>query len=278
MASISLFKSMKRIWLTISALVLVLLLSASVSANTISQGYQTDEDNLSSGMAVSLVGGNDSKVTGATLANSDNFVGIITTLDQNLISVRDEAANVLVTTNGEVLAYVSDISGEIKTGDVIGLSPLKGILASTQNASKTAAVGVALEDFPLEAAERKSISTQSGETREVNVAQMSIKLGRDTAAVVQEEQQNDSFLVIAGESVTGQSVNQAQVIAAILILLIVMIVEGSIIYGAIHSTIVSLGRNPLSKKAVFKQLLQVSWLALLVLVFGFGAIFLVLWI
>ena len=263
----------------ITLMVLVFTLVSGVSATSISQGYKTDDTALTAGMAVSLVSGQeDGRVTGATITNSDNFVGVITTVDENLISVRDQSSDVLVVTSGEALVYVSDISGEVKAGDVVGLSPIKGVLATAQSASRAVVVGVALEDMPQESAETKTVTTQGGATKDITVAKMRIKLGRDTATVVQDEQQNDSFLILAGESLTGKTVSQAQVIAALVVLLVILIVEGSIIYGAIHSTITSLGRNPLSRKAVFKQLLQVSWLALLVLVFGFGAIFLLLWI
>lgn len=248
-------------------------------ANSISQGYKTTDASLRRGMAVSLDPEQEDKklVTGATIANSAKFVGVITTVDDNLVSIRDQSSDLLVTTAGEVQAYVSDLDGQVVAGDFVAVTPVKGILSGAKNSSQQSIVGVALDNFADIETEERTIETQAGEQKTINVGLMPVQVGREFIPESAADQ-DKTFLVIAGESITGQSVNQAQVIGAILVLLIMMIVEGSIIYGAIHSTISALGRNPLSKKAVFKQLLQVSWLALLVLIFGFGVIFVILWI
>lgn len=271
-------RRVSRVGLAVFVVGLISLFTSVVQAGTISEGYQTDDTTIGVGTAVALqTTDSEDKIIPATIGNAENFVGIVTTVDENLISLRNQSSDVLVTTAGEVNAYVSDVDGSVAAGDAVAVSPLRGILSGAQNATETGIVGVALEDFPTENLEERTVSTQSGNQKTVTIAKMRIQLGRDFASKEVAEQQK-SFLVIAGESVTGQSVGQAQVIAALIVLLIVMIVEGSIIYGAIHSTIGALGRNPLSKRAVFKQLLQVSWLALLVLIFGFGAIFIILWI
>jgi hypothetical protein len=248
---------------------------------TTSQGYKTADSDLVAGMAVSLVtdstDNQQSMVEGSSIVNASKFIGIITTIDDNVISVRDKTSEVLVTREGKVTAFVSDLTGEVKKGDTLQISPLKGILTKLDTADIHQQVaGIALEDFPSTGTTSQTITRSDNTEQTVEVAKLQIEVDKTIANNT--TQAAKSFLRLTGESLTGKAVSQAQVIAALVVFLIILMLEGSIIYGAIHSSISALGRNPLSKKAVFKQLLQVSWLALLVLVFGFGGIYLILWV
>jgi hypothetical protein len=254
--------------------------TAQAVSNSISQGYKTKDSSVSAGMAVSLSDEAESTkfVEATTQQNASKFVGIITTIDENLLSLTDASSDVLVTTTGEAAAYMSDLNGEPKTGDLIAVSPIKGVLMKANSVGdQSLVVGVALEDFSGVKSSTKDVTDAQGATKVVRVGKGRIEINKDIVAR-NDPNEGKSFIVLAGQSITGKEVGQAQVIASLVVLLIILILEGSIIYGAIHSTIGALGRNPLSRKAVFKQLLQVSWLALIVLFFGLGAIYLILFI
>ncbi len=250
-------------------------------SNSISQGYQTSDKKIVAGMAVSLISDdqNNRQVEATNKNNVQNFVGIVTTIDDNLVSLTNDSTDVLVTTTGEVSVFVVDINGKVAKGDLVTISPLNGAFMKSNDQSPNSkfVMGTALEAFnDAQAKSQKVTDAQNGE-RIVKVDKVKVEINQsiDTRSAAEEAA---TSLQLAGESITGRPVGQAQVFAAILVLLIVLIVEGSIIYGAVHSTITALGRNPLAKRLVFKQILQVSWLALVVLLFGLGAIYLVLWI
>lgn len=248
-----------------------------VMASGISQGYQTQDDSLRVGMAAALSSQSSEQsrlVEPVTQTNSDKFVGVITTVEDNLVNLSDEVAEVLVSTAGQVPVLASDMNGSVARGDYLSVSPLKGVLMKASPGGSSRVVAIALQNLDEATTEEKQITTSTG-NRTVRVGKMMAELSNNATSTQAEE---GSFLVVAGESLTGKAVNQYQVIAALVIFAIILIVEGSIIYGAIHSTMSALGRNPLAKKAVFKQLLQVSWIAVMVLVVGFGAIYLILWI
>lgn len=272
----------KRITLLLSLFGLSLaLLGATTFAITtsISKGYKTKDTGLVTGMAASLSSESTDQerlVEGATTANADRFVGIITTVDDSLVTFSGGATDVLVSTEGEVSGFVSDLNGEIKTGDFVSLSPLRGILMKSDDNRENRVVAVALQDSADISTDTKEISTSQG-SKTYKIGKLKLEISQ-SIVVNATESEKKSGLVLAGESITGKSVGQAQVLAALVIFAVVLIVEGSIIYGAIHSTVTALGRNPLAKKAVFRQLLQVSWIALVVLVAGFGAIYVILWI
>ncbi len=260
----------------------VFSLPVSAVSNSISRGYKTTDQNIAAGMAVSLSSGNeDTKpVEATTRQNVKNFVGIITTIDDNIVSLTSDATNVLVTTTGEAPSFVSDINGSVAKGDLLTISPISGVLMKSNRQDTNAfTIGVALESFdPTQATDRAINDAQNGQ-KTVKVDKVNVEIRENLANVTGGGKEEDpGLLVAAGESLTGRRVGQVQVFAAILVLLVIMIVEGSIIYGAVHSTISALGRNPLAKKVVFKQILQVSWLALIVLIFGLGAIYIILWI
>src|SRR5690606_16509610 len=194
---------------------------------------------------------------------------------ENLVAFSDNPTDVLVATEGEVPVYVSDVNGEVKIGDYVSVSPLRGMLMKSDDNRENRVVGVALQDFNAVSTEERQIQTSQGQQTH-RIGKMRVEISQSIVVNAITDAQKPA-LVLVGESLTGKEVGQIQVLAALVIFAIVLIIEGSIIYGAIHSTVTALGRNPLAKKAVFRQLLQVSWLALVVLVIGFGAIYLIMW-
>jgi hypothetical protein len=268
--------------LTICCTAAAFIFSGTVNALTssISRGYKTTDDSLVVGMGVALANQSNEQqegfVEGVSLANSEKFVGIITTISDTLVTFSDSTNNILVSSEGQVTAYASDINGDIKNGDLLSVSPIKGVLMKSGDSQTYRVVAIAAQDFSSITTEDRDLTTSQG-TQSYRIGKLKAEISPNIVVSTQDENKK-SVLSLAGESLTGKPVGQIQVLAALIIFAVVLIVEGSIIYGAIHSTISSLGRNPLAKKALFKQLLQVSWVGLMVLVLGFGAIYLILWI
>lgn len=257
---------------------LIMVLMQAVTAVGISQGYSTNDKDLQIGMIAALKSeSSDGKqiVERANLSNRGKVVGIITTIDSNLLTLTNSEAQVHVTTSGDASSYVTDLNGDIKQGDFIAVSPLTGVGMKAGDADNFV-VGVALEDFNKDKATSKEVTTTEGSKRTVLINTVKVNVAPQDKG--QTAAKNQPFLVLFGQSVTGKSVTQTQVIVALIVFFLLLVVEGSIIYGAIHSTIISIGRNPLARAALFKQLLQVSWLALLVMLFGLGSIYAILWI
>lgn len=249
------------------------------AASSISQGYASNDPEISVGMAVSL--SIDSTpdiplVERATLGNADRFVGIVTTIDHSLLSLSGKNTQILVSTSGTASAYVTDLNGAVNQGDELTVSPLAGILMKAGD-TDSLLVGAAIENSADTGQISRQITTDKGEERSVLIWQQRMDINPRTRQIANTTSDR-AFLVLLGESITGKKVGQTQVIAALVIFMLMLIVEGSIIYGAVRSSITAVGRNPLAKRALFKELLQVSWLAMIVLVFGLVATYLVLWI
>jgi hypothetical protein len=273
---------MKRILLLLALSITVFtgLYISKATALNIAQGYHTSDASIGVGMGVAM--SKDStpdnpKVELSKRANIENFVGIVTTVEDTLLASPQQNSDVLVANSGTVTAFMTDLNGQIKKGDLLTVSPLGGMLMKAGD-DDTFVVGTAIEDASS-VIETKEVTTDQNNKKTVIVSSQKVDLQPHFRDVIAKKDGTASFLVIFGESITGgKRVSQTQVIVALILFFIVLAVEGSIIYGAVQSSVGAIGRNPLAKKAVYKQLLQVSWLSLIILTFGFGAIFLVLWI
>jgi hypothetical protein len=248
-----------------------LFISWPLNAQGLASGYKTKDTGLKPGMAVSL--SNESTpdnalVERATTENISKLIGVASEQEENLVTISSGEQQVYVLSSGEVTAFVSDINGEVKKGDDLTLSPLKGILAKADET--TATMGSALEDMPLDKAETQSIKTDTGD-KTVRIVRMSINIGSN-AATRPATDQNNSALARLGQLIVGKKVGDLQVVIALIIFLVVLVTEGSIIYGAVSSGITSIGRNPMAKGIIKKELFKVLFVALFVLFVGLAAV------
>lgn len=260
-------------FLLIALLSFILLLQGSILA--IARGYTTDDNGLQTGMiaALSIDSSSGSKVERATQDSSDRVVGVVTTIDNSLVSVGSASTKVFVESEGQVDAYVSDINGEVSQGDTLVLSPLKGVLMKSKVGSRATIIALAATGpgvsvtYPYE---------EDGEQKQTNISKISVNLnrqGQNAAAAA-----NDSALARLGRSIVGKEVGEIRVLIALIIFILVLITEGGIVYGAISSAITALGRNPLARKIIRTELIRVVAIAIIVLLVGLGAVYVVLWI
>jgi hypothetical protein len=261
-----------------SGLLLALLFSGFFvsSAQAIARGYTSDDTGLQTGMMVALSAsqGDSKKVERASIDNSQQVVGVVTTIDDSFVSVASGKSKVLVESEGQVEVYVSDVNGEPKRGDLLTASPFRGILMKA-NQNPSSILAIASADFSSSKIESYSIDDK-GATKETKIARIKANLNRQGANNVPIE--SDSALARLGRAIVGRDVGEVRVVVALVIFIIVLIAEGSILYGAISSAITALGRNPLAKKVIRQELVRVIVVALLVLGFGLGTIYAILWV
>ncbi len=254
------------------SLLLILVISSGM-ALAVARGYGTDDGGLRPGMVVALSTtstADDQKVERATLDDVDRIVGITVTPDESDVTIASAAQTVFVESTGEADAYVSDLDGVVRKGDLLTISPLEGVLTKGHSGSRLI-IGIALEDFIDKTKDSHVITTVDGE-RGVQVARLRINLDRQGGSG-QPPSKPDSSLERLGESIVGKEVSEIRMAIALIIFFIVLIAEGSILYGAISSAITSLGRNPLATHIIKHELWRVVLIAVVVLMFGLAAIY-----
>lgn len=240
----------------------------------LSSGYQSSDKGLSIGMVASIAPDSDGKsVVRATQGTSNKVVGIVVNSEDALVSVSSGNDSVLVESDGVVKAYVSDIGGDIKKGDHLVMSPIKGILMRTDRSkSNQPVIGLASELANYNKSEQYELS--GDKEYKIGITQVKISLTDPSLS----QGSGNSSLSSLGHSMTGRDVSAIRVALGLVLFIVLLVVEGALLYGAISSSIIAVGRNPLSHKAVRIELMKVIITALLVFVVGLGAIYITIWL
>ncbi len=252
----------------------VLVPAAAFATTLISQGYLSN-GNLPTGSIVSLEHNSSTVVDAATTATASNILGVVIDSGGSQVSISSGQSNqVQVTTNGIEPVLVSDINGTISQGDSITASPIAGVgMKATGN---TKVVGIAQDTFPNNTSDQQTYNDQSGQKHNVKLGQVSVLVN-----VAYYYKQPDKTLIPTAlqnvaNALAGKTVNSLPIIISVVIFIVTLIVVASMIYALIHSSIISVGRNPMSQAAVYRNVIQISGLVIIILAVAVGAIYMVL--
>lgn len=262
-----------RFFLWLAAVLLAGIAPLSVSAlTTISQGY-TAAEKLSLGSIVSLQANSSDTVVAASGSNPDSLFGVVINADSSLLSVSTGGSNqVQVATSGTAAVLVSDINGRIARGDHITASPISGV--GMKASGNVRVIGIA--EGAMENARKQAYKDKNGAEQSVMIGQAPVQIN-----VAYYFKEPDKTLVPTAvqniaNALAGRSVSTAPILISLGIFLVMLIVVSSMVYSMIKSSIISVGRNPLSQSAVYRDLLQMSAIVLVILAVGFSSIYLVL--
>lgn len=244
-------------------------------AAAIAQGFTTTETNLTSGALMCLKAGSSNTVELANSDNAERLVGVVG--DKNLIELGNDTgnSNTQVVTSGVTLGLVSDANGEVTAGDKITASPIDGVgMKATSNVQ---VVGIAQAALSTVSTKTQSVSAQDGSKIDVHIGQIPVQV--NVTFYVPPSTNNSflpPFLQSFANSVGGKDVSPVRVIIATLILLLAFISIAVLLYSAVKSSIISIGRNPLSEKAVRKSIFQIGFTVIGILLLTLITIYLIL--
>lgn len=273
-----LFRKNNYVAITLALTVLgILLFGAASYVAAISRGYATNDVGLASGMVAALSESGDSQVERADQSSGKRIVGVVTTIDASSVTVASGSSQVLIESEGDVLAYVSDIAGPVKKGDLLTLSAFKGVLMKGSENSGGVIIGVAAQDSQSvdESNSSEYVYTEGNVSKSTQIVKLTINLNKQGTNAGRTL--DPSPLSKIGESVTGKQVSDIRVLAALIIFILVLIAEGGIIYGAVTSAVTALGRNPLARKMIRREMLRIIMVAIGVLGVGLAAVYGILW-
>jgi hypothetical protein len=260
------------IGLTIVAGIFVGLATAAHAVTSISQSFNSDKQ-LPVGSLVSLKSGTTDAVVGALPNNVDGLIGVIITTDNSLLSVSNGLKNqVQVATSGTVPVLVSDINGEVKLGDHLTASPIDGIgMRATGNVR---IVGIAQSD--VSSATKQTYKDKGGQEHSVMIGQVPALISVAYYFKEPDKTLIPSAIQNLANALAGKTVNTLPILISAGIFVVMLIIVVSIIYSMIRSSIISVGRNPMSQSAVYRNVIQMSALVLVILGVGFSSMYLVL--
>lgn len=240
---------------------------------TLTQSYVTAE-RLSPGTIVSLKKNTSDHVTAAVPSNASSLFGVVVGDGTSLMSLSNSGTDrVQVTTSGVVDVYVSDINGGVAAGDQITISPIAGTgMKATDNAK---VIGTAQAAAPANGLEQ-TYKNEFGREKKIRLVQVPVLV--DVAYYYRQPEKTviPQSLQNLANSVAGKQVNSLPILVSSGIFLVTLVVVASIIYAMIRSSIISVGRNPMSQSAVYRGILQLSALIIGVLAVAIVSIYLVL--
>lgn len=260
------------IWLAGLVIVSLALPLSAHAITSISQSY-TSSDQLAVGSIVSLKNNTADQVIAANSTNSDSLLGVVINANSSLLTLSNDQANqVQVATTGTEQVLVSDINGLIKRGDHITASPISGVgMKATDNIR---IIGIAQSD--LTTGTKQTYKDKAGQEHAVSVGNVPVLINVSYFFKQPEKTVIPGALQNVANALAGKDVSTAPILIAGAIFLIMLIVVSSIIYSMIRSSIISVGRNPMSQSAIYRDLIQLSALVIGILAIGLIAIYLVL--
>jgi len=254
---------------------LVAGLFGTVLAQTVNQGYNSDQP-LQKGMLVAAKSDDQTKVEPVNKDSIERLKGVVVQQNDSPVTLSGAGQNVFVATSGIYDAIVSNENGEIKKGDYITISSLDGI-AMKAGDSQAMVLGTANADF--NGKDGSIGSTEDPNTKQkVTFARIPVAISVNRNPMLKEEQGNSIPKVLQKVSVTvaGKKVNTARVWLATAVFLGTAFVVGVMLYSGARSSLISVGRNPLSKTVIIRGLLQVVIVSLIVFITGMFGVYLLL--
>ena len=255
------------------------VLAADYSGGSVSSyGATTPIDN---GTVVELTGKNSNQVRVATQSNLENMFGV--TVDRNALPVTLTNGNieneVFVAVSGTYNVLVSTQGGTIKSGDYVTLSSINGIVMKAGTEEKTvfgrANAGFDGKGVTLGTTTLKDTKGKDNRTVKFGVVPITIDIrsnpnDESTKANLIEQLQR------AGKQIAEKEVSPIRIYLSIAITVICIIAAIVILYAGVRNGVISIGRNPMSKKSIFRALLEIVLTVFLILIIGLFAVYLLL--
>ena len=245
-------------------------------AQTVTQGYESDET-IQRATIVSLVQDNPLKVEPATLDNIDRMHGVVVARNDATFVLTAEEEQTLVTTNGRFEVFVSDENGPVAPGDFVTVSRVGGIGMKAGDAEPSI-LGKANGSFDGESAVLSTTEINvNGIAQKVSIGRIQVDLGIAGNPLFKPTKANvPGFLERIAESIAQKPVDPTRVYIGMIIFFASVAVAATLLYSGVRSSVISVGRNPLSKKSITKSLIQIILTSVIILLLGIFGVYLLL--
>lgn len=260
---------------TISLLFIMGLSPAGASSANFSRSYNTSVS-ITNGSLVSLDPSRSNFVVPANSSNGQQLIGVAVAANDSLLAIDASASNgtVQVATSGTVNTLVSNVNGAIKVGDQISVSPFNGVgMKASPSAQVIGLAQTAFSETTVGGTPER-VTDKNGKTSQILVGYIKLGIAVGSASTNTDGQFN-SFQKFA-KSLTGHTVSTFRAVISFIVAVVATLALVVLIYASIYGSIISIGRNPLAKYAVFRSLGSVLGMAALTALVASVTIFLLL--
>lgn len=244
------------------------------------QGYASDTA-LDNGTIVQLTGKDSDRVKIATQSQLQNMFGVTVDRSQLPLTLSNEALDneTFVAVSGTYSVLVSTQGGAIATGDYVTLSSVNGVAmkAGTEEKTVLGRAGGAFDGkgVTLGTTTLKDTSGKVNKTVTLGSIPVTIDIKRNpneksTKVNVPE------VLERVGQAIAEKEVSPIRLYLSMGITAVSLIAAIAVLYAGIRSGMISIGRNPMSKKSIFRALFEVILTSIVILTIGLFAVYLLL--
>lgn len=266
-----------------SALILLMVAAFSRQAMAaqalVAQGYGTD-GLIQNGMIVRLDPTNSSKVMTMDLSHMSKMLGVIVSGNESALTIGQSTSGqeVYVSNTGQHDVLVSSQNGSISIGDYITISSLAGI-GMKADPNEAEVLGQAAGNFNANSNSLSNVQLNigSGQKQTVSIGLIPVTINIEKNPLFNQGSHGiPSILSNITKYATNKSVSATRVYLGMLCVLAGMVVTITLIYSAIKSSFISIGRNPLAKKAIMLNLIRVLIISILIFGISLGAAYLII--
>lgn len=255
---------------SITVLTLTFFAVYAQSAYAAIKGYESTASNIQKGMVLrnGQKSGGGVELHPATRDDGTNVVGIATDVPEEQRKSLKNDGIVFVETSGEVVALVTNKSGEIAVGDKLTLSTFPGVLTKLTDQQNGIVFATAKEAFNPARAQTLQLAGGTATVSSITVA-----FGQTSATAVDPA---STGLRQFGEGILDEDVSPVRVMFAGLLSVVILVTTSVMLYSAIESAFFAVGRNPLAKRTILLVLARTIGVALAIMLVGLAGVYLIL--
>ena len=246
-------------------------------AQTVTEGFSS-EDQLQRGMIVSAVKDHPGQIKATTKDTVKDTYGVVVSSNDTPVTLSQEGQQYFVATVGHFDVLVSNQNGDIKKGDYVSISAVPGVGMKAGD-KDLISMGRALADFDpkKDVVSVAKLKDTSGKEFEVSIAriQVQINIGRNPLLRATEPELPDALKRIT-DTIAGKQTSALRGYIALTVFVLSTVAAASLMYGGVRSAIISVGRNPLSKKSILRSMMQVVISGLIIFITGLFGVYLIL--
>lgn len=253
--------------LTVVLLVAAVFIGRQAYADNVVQGYSASAP-VEPGMIVTIDKAADRAVKPAPADSSNLIYGVTVDPSDAPITLVGQDSKVFVATTGTYAVLVTATAGTIKPGDYISMSNINGVGGKAQ-VGQPYILGRAQSSFD---GKTNVVSNSGG----VNIGRVYVSIGIIKNPISNSDPTLPAVLRKVAYSVANKSVPVIRVYTALLVFMISIVASIVILWSGVRSSLISLGRNPLSRHAIFSGMYKVVFTGLGVFIIGLAGVYLLL--
>lgn len=252
--------------------------AADTSFQAVVESY-TASSSLQKGMIVNLTGKDSNKVEPTSLKSLDKMAGVVVAPGDAAVTLSQQNAGdqVFVAKSGRYEVLVSDQDGKVASGDYVTVSSLDGI-GMKADSKEPSVLGKAVGSFDgvHNVDSSTKVQNQDGKTVSVHLGRIPVDIAIAPNPLALKVTNIPSFLQRASLLIADKPVSPWRTYISAIVLVGTLVVAGSLLYGGVRNGMVAIGRNPLARKSITGNLVQVVITSVIVLVIGLFGVYLLL--